>query len=567
MAYSKPSFRGQIPVSCQLCEESIQIKLKCIECDFLLCTKCQKIHMKVKSTDQHTIINIKDIARQQAKDFTDIPCEIHSGQDCGLFCQTCDEVVCPLCIANTHRKHHMIGLAEGYNLTIKKIKTFSPELVMKLSNYENGRSTLSSFKSSEEFKYKIEKQLILSRAKVLKDEVEMHTKNLLEELDQRWDLLKQSVNDVDNTTQKINKDLAFRSESLTNTLASAKSFDVFKAYKEEKTARKQHKEPVKACFKKLPQYIPGKLQIQQAFHGELKESDDDYEYALDQFELKVIKQYKTDLKSIAQIVCCDDETLWIKDNNKKIQKIQFSNRLVHIVQQLQFVTAGMALSLQGDLFFSIAEPYLKMLCHTTGKMIEIKNSEAPLITGPIHITREDKIIIRVGEKGPLFPVNKPRKVIMMDKDGTTEKVYNGLDNEGKPLFSAPQRITSDNDNNIYVLDCLNKDWSGRIVALDKTNGLRWIYSGNADINKEQTFKPRDLVATNLNNVIITDKDSHMIHILNTSGECIHYINTKDQLGIELPYSLDIENTGTLYIGCFQSKPDEAKIYTVQVSGF
>ncbi|XP_063425557.1 uncharacterized protein LOC134709319 [Mytilus trossulus] len=565
MAYSNSSFRGQVPLSCQLCEESNQIKWKCYQCDFLLCTKCQKLHMKVKSNDQHTIINIKDIASQQAKDY--IPCEVHSGQNCASFCQTCDEVVCPLCITNTHRKHHMIELADGYKLTIKKIKTFSSELVRKLSNYENGRSTLYSFKSSEEFKYEIEKQIILSRGKVLKDEVEMHTKNLLEELDQRWDHLKQSVNDVDNTTQTINKNLEFRSESLTNALASVKSFDVFQAYKEEKTARKQNIEPVNARFKKLPQYIPGKLQIQQSFHGELKESDDDYEYALDHYELKVIKQYKTELKSIAQIVCCDDETLWIRDNNtKKIQKIQFLNKRVQIVQQLQFVTAGMALALQGDLYFSISEPYLKLLCHTTGKMIESKNSVGTLITGPIHITKQDKIVIRVGEKGPLFPINEPRKVIVMDQDGTIENVYD-QNNNGKPLFSAPQRITSDSDNNVYVLDCINKDWSGRIVALDKTNGVRWIYSGHPDINNP--FRPRDLVATNLNNVIITDKDSHMIHILNTSGECIHYMNTKDQLSIHCPYSLDIDNRGTLYIGCFthHGVPDEAKIYTVQISGF
>ncbi|VDI77780.1 Hypothetical predicted protein [Mytilus galloprovincialis] len=285
--------------------------------------------MKVKSNDQHTIVNIKDIAMQQAKD--DIPCEIHSGQNCGSFCQTCDEVVCPLCIANTHGKHHMIGLADGYKLTIKKIKTFSSELVMKLSNYENGRSTLSTFNSSEKFKYEIEKQIILSREKVLKDEVEIHTKKLLKDLDQRWDLLKKSVNDVENTTQKINKNLEFRNESLTNALASAKTVDVFQVYKEEKSARKQNTEPVNARIKRLPKYIPGKLQIQQALHGELQESNDDYEYALDHYELKVIKQYKTELKSIAQIVCCNDGKLWIRDNNtKKIQKIQFLNKRVHI---------------------------------------------------------------------------------------------------------------------------------------------------------------------------------------------------------------------------------------------
>ncbi|CAC5382889.1 unnamed protein product [Mytilus coruscus] len=461
----------------------------------------------------------------------------------------------------------MIELAEGYKLTLKKIKTFSSELVMKLSNYEKGRSTLSSFKSSEDFKYEIEKQIIMSREKVLKDEVEMHTKKLLKELDQRWDLLKQSVNDADNISQKINKDLEFRTESLTNALASVKTFDVFQAYKEEKAARNRSIEPVNARFKRLPQYVPGKLQIQQALHGELTESDDDdYQYALDQYEPKVIKQYKTGLKSIAQIVCCDDDgTLWMRDNNtKKIQKMKFSNGLVHIAQRLQFVTAGMALSLQGDLLFSIAEPNLILFSHNTGEMIESKYSVAPLITGPIHITKEDKIIIRAGKKGPLFPVNGSIKVIVMDTDGTTEKVYD-LDNNGKPIFSAPQRITTDSDNNIYVLDCLNKDWSGRIMALDKTKGVRWIYSGNPDINN--AFKPRDLVPTNLNNVIVTDKDSHMIHILNISGQCIYYLNTWDQLGIKLPYSVDIDNSGTLYIGCFtyQNEPNEAKIYTV--SGF
>ncbi|VDI48442.1 Hypothetical predicted protein [Mytilus galloprovincialis] len=73
MAYSNSLCKGQIPMLCQLCEESNEIKWKCLQCDFLLCTKCQKIHNKVKSTDQHTIIDIKDIAsqQQQAKFNTD----------------------------------------------------------------------------------------------------------------------------------------------------------------------------------------------------------------------------------------------------------------------------------------------------------------------------------------------------------------------------------------------------------------------------------------------------------------------------------------------------------------
>ncbi|CAG2213993.1 unnamed protein product [Mytilus edulis] len=121
----------------------------------------------------------------------------------------------------------------------------------------------------------------------------------------------------------------------------------------------------------------------------------------------------------------------------------------------------------------------------------------------------------------------------------------------------------------YVIDNQDEKFNGRTVALDKSNGVRWIYSGHLDVNKQQTFKLDDLVATKSDNILVTDLKHHMFHILNISGHCILYLNTKDQLGIEFPYSLDIDNTGTLYIGCYKylGEPDEAKIYTVQVSGF
>ncbi|VDI48445.1 Hypothetical predicted protein [Mytilus galloprovincialis] len=570
MASPKPLLEGQTPISCQLCEESSQIKWKCLQCDFLLCTKCQQLHEKVKSTYQHTIIDIQEIASHQAKDnkdFRNIPCEIHREQNCCLFCQTCDKVVCPSCIAKTHTKHILIELAEGYELTTKKIKTFKSELHTQIFNNKRGIHNLSSFKSSEDSKYEREKQKIMSRKKVLKDEVEMHTKKLLTELEQRWDHQTKSVNEVDNQSQMINKDLEVRVEILINALTSVNTCAVFRAYEEEQIARKQNKEPINTNLKGLPQYVPGTMHIQQALHGELTEPDD--YYSLDHFKFKVMTKFRTGLTRVGMVFCCADGTLWISDLNDEIlQKIQFSKGLVKVVHNKQIFCAGMDLLKSGDLLISTAKPNLKILSHTTGKIIKSKYSVAPLITGSVHITNTDKIIVRTRKEGPLFPINGQRQVVVMDRNGTTEKVYD-RDNNGQSIFSAPQRITTDTDNNIYVLDSLKMDWSGIILALDKINGVRWIYSGNSDILKDQTFKPRDLLATKLNNIVVIDSYNHMIHILNTLGQCIHYMNTEDQLGIKSPYSLDIDNTGTLFIGCnaYQGEHKEDKIYTVQVSGF
>ncbi|XP_063425452.1 uncharacterized protein LOC134709210 [Mytilus trossulus] len=397
MTFSNSLCHGQTPMLCQLCEESNEIKWKCLQCDFLLCTKCQRIHNKVKSTDQHTIIDIKDIAskQQEAKDNTD-----------------------------------------------------------------------------------------------------------------------------------------------------------FSAIKEEKAARKQTRE--------LHQSIPGKI-------GEALCGDDDY--ACEQYGAKVIKQYKTGLILVERVVSGNTGTFWISyTKDKIIKKIQLSNEMLNIVQEIHINCYGMALLQSGDLLISSAESNLKILSHTTGKIINSKYSVKPLITGGVHLIRNEKIVISARKEGPVFPVKGPRQIVLMDIDGKIEKVYD-LDNNGKPIFFAPQRITTDTDNNIYVLDTFNTEWNGRIVALDKTNIVRWIYSGIPDVIKDKTFNPRDLISTQLNNIIITDMDSYMIHILNTSGQCIHYMNTKDQLGIVLPYSVDIDNTGTLHIGCNTSKQNKTNLYIVQFSGF
>ncbi|XP_076103869.1 uncharacterized protein LOC143072683 [Mytilus galloprovincialis] len=569
MALSKSFQKGQVPMLCQMCEESEAIKWKCLLCDFLLCTKCQKLHKKVKSTDQHIIIDIKDISshHQQIKDKLDlsnIQCGIHSEHNCFLFCQSCEVVVCPLCITKIHNKHNMVELAEGYQLTLKSMKTFNSEIEEKMDQNEEVLSELGILKSSEDRKYELEKQNILNREKILKDEVEKHTNKLLKELDQRKEILMQSVNNARNRSQKLNKDLDLRRKNLNQALNSNIANQVFTVYLEEKTSRQQRIVPANPKFKKLPKFVPGKNVVQDFYLGELKESDDDQKI----FEFKVIKQYKTELAMVYDLVFCDDGSILLSGlPSHKLYKLKLTNESLCDLHTFKTTIFNMALLPSGDLLLSTNESNLTILSCGTSKVNTTKFSVNPLITLGVHVTSDHKILVGVRENQPkLFPVNGPRQVIMMSMDGEKEKVYH-TDNKGKLIFTLPRRITTDNDNNVYVIDMLDEEERGRIVALDKTNGVRWIYTGNPDINKKQTFKPQDLVATKSDNIIVTDDHHHMIHILNTTGECIHYLNTKDQLGIECPFSFDIDSTGTLYIGCstYEDEPNEAKIYSV--SGF
>ncbi|CAC5418605.1 TRIM2_3 [Mytilus coruscus] len=575
MALSKSPQSGQLPMSCQMCEESNEIRWKCLLCDFLLCSKCQKLHKKVKSTDHHTIIDIKDIAshQQQTKDkldFSNITCGIHAGQNCCLYCQSCEVVVCPLCIINIHDKHKMIELAQGYELTIKTVKTFNSEIDQKLVQNMKELSELGTFKSSEDSKYELEKQKILSRKKILKDEVEQHTNKLLKELDQRKEILMKSVNDTENRSEKIIKDLDLRKKNLSQAINSNIANQVFNIYSEEKTSRKQITDPVKTIFQKMPKFVPGKQVIQDFYLGGLQVSETDDDQKI--FEFKLIKQYKTELPLVENLIWCGDAQIWISHlKSHQLTKLKLTNESIslHKMHTFKIDVYNMALLQSGDLLLSTMESNLKILPFSSSKVKPAKYRVNPLITLAVHVTRDYKILVGARENQPnSFPVNGPRQVITMNMDGRKENMYH-INNKGQPIFTLPYRITTGNDNNIYVIDTLDEEGNGRIVALEKANAVRWIYLGNPDINKEKTLKPDNFVATKSDNIIIIDMDNDMIHILNTSGQCVHLMNTEDKLGIQCPYSLDIDNTGTLYIGCgrYVGEPMEAKIYTVQVSRF
>ncbi|CAG2255568.1 TIF1A [Mytilus edulis] len=168
MALYKSPQSEQALMICQMCEESNEIKWICLQCDFFMCTKCQKLHKRVKSTDQHTILDIKDIDSYYPEiinppDLESIPCCVHKREVCWVFCQTCEEVICGFCIGEAHETHVMIGLTAGYKLTMKAVKDLHTEVVENILQTESGLSKLSLNESSVESTYESERQNILNR--------------------------------------------------------------------------------------------------------------------------------------------------------------------------------------------------------------------------------------------------------------------------------------------------------------------------------------------------------------------------------------------------------------------
>jgi hypothetical protein len=225
----------------------------------------------------------------------------------------------------------------------------------------------------------------------------------------------------------------------------------------------------------------------------------------------------------------------------------------------------MALMPNGDLLLSTLEPDLQICSQKTGQVQKSQYSVTPLQTIAVHVSKDSKILVGAREIGPPLPVKGPRQVIMMDMDGRRKHVYQ-YDSKNQPLFTLPRRIITDNYNNIYVIDCVSLKFDGRVVALGQHGMVNWIYTG---YSKKKTmgyrFTPIDVVFLELYNVIVSDMENHLLHILDTEGQCIQYMKTMD-LGIELPNALNIDNEGFLIIGCTTyTKKEGAKMFAIKYS--
>ena len=555
---------GLTPLMCQLCEESNQIEWKCLQCNFLLCTKCKNMHKKAKYSDEHNIVDMMDTALYQHSSEPDpdcghIKCKNHEGQKCFLFCKECEEVVCPLCIAKTHNKHNMTEIKEGYKISLMTLKTFNTEHEQNMKKLAKDMTKLNSIKTSESSNFEKEMQKIQNRGDVLKHEVDKYTCKLVNDLEQRWNISKKMIDEDETLTKKLSQDLESRNKKVTEALNSNDANNVMGTIKEERKAMNQSIRGTVNTYKRLPEFVQGEIQIStiESFYGKLQN------VGSRKIEFEVMEKYVTTLPTVYSVESCADKTLWINHyESNTLQNITRINGSLKVNKTVRLPVFQMTSMPNGDLLLSTIESDLQICSQKTGHVQKSQYNVAPLQTIAVHVSKDNKILVGAKEIGPPLPVKGPRQVIMMDMVGRRENVYE-YDSKNQPLFTLPRRIITDNYNNIYVIDRLSNEFDGRVVALGQNGMVKWIYTGYFS---DYRFTPIDVVFLELYNVVVSDMDNHLLHILDTEGQCIQYMKTMD-LGIELPFSLNIDNEGFLIIGCtsYTGNKEGAKMFAIKYS--
>lgn len=421
------------------------------------------------------------------------------------------------------------------------------------------KEQLQKLVNEENLKHSKVRKDISEHKKAIKEQVEKHFNDLGNILDQRH------ANALLSLTTDLN------SVSLFNTQTEDKAIEVqdfiqitdgSKFFRDVTKMERSLDIPIQqmqSSYISSPKFIPGN--VSQSNIGSFK--DDENLSMEPNISLVISNEYKSEFPTIAFIRPCIDNSYLICSKESKLLRVELDGTKLNTISQYQIRVYGIAVLSSNDVLLVTNEPSPKQLDHTTGKLSDTVYNIAPFLPISIHITSGKKVVV-----GGLNEKLERSAVFVMNKQGKQETVYQH-DKHNQLIFAFPKSITSTSNGNMHVVDCDPARGSGKVVVLEQDGGIINEYTGHPYLNEDQPFKPRDIVATPKDNLVITTQNDSYLYILNNRGDLVTYYNTHN-IGIFHPYALAFTTAGQLCIGCRKSTGSttrEAKLYVVNITGF
>ncbi|CAC5392395.1 unnamed protein product [Mytilus coruscus] len=269
-------------------------------------------------------------------DFTNIKCDEHAGQSSCLYCNMCEILVCPTCVAKVHKKHDLIEISDTYNSKVERLKKDKKKMQKSNSKMNVKKDQLNKLVSAENSKYNKEKQNILSHEKTVKEQVEQYFKELKNKLEQNHITVITTVKSDLNalslfTTQKEDK-----ITEVQDCIDISNASEFFKEVKKMEKFTETQEPQTKPSYSSSPKFVPGN--INQSNIGSLQ---DDGNLSADiNISLIINNAYQTELDEIA----FDSKTFNNNNNNTFFYSNFFGTETCDIVLGNQYschMTSGL----------------------------------------------------------------------------------------------------------------------------------------------------------------------------------------------------------------------------------
>ncbi|VDI04261.1 Hypothetical predicted protein [Mytilus galloprovincialis] len=531
MAHSGSVKRSQDILACGLCETDAKIKVKCMDCDLYMCQKCtEKVHAKFKHADLHDIVALKDIHSHidANSEFEPVKCKDHRKQLCCMVCLTCELLVCPKCIAKTHRSHLMEEIQTACQQKVEEMKKMQDQVHIKIEKFIGKINLMAEIEKSKSNEIE---QKILEEEKQAR-EVQSKCLWLLKEHKEGAHRHAEQISKQESELLEKEKDIEMVRQHVENMQKSKNAEMFFGAVKSLQTKLESIDQSVSpGSFNiKSQQYVPNyKIQT----NSKMVEIEI-------QFEIK--SKYEMNIFSINSITSDKDGNIWIADGCKEIQQLQVKEGLKTLKSHTNFRGYPEIRCLNKSVLLTSFHQICQLAANDESTVFKDLSPNLPYT---LHVS-DNEIIVGMNCASAYDKVETPI-IVRLGFDGEIIQVYK---NRGRQLLTrdAVRCCTTINDDDICYIDSnFQRDLKGDVVLINKHGIIQWKYRGNSFINSnEHFFTPVEVLRTKSNNLIISDKKQHALHVVTAKGELMTILDLT-LMGLEEPGVMTIDVSGTLWI--------------------
>ncbi|CAC5418277.1 unnamed protein product [Mytilus coruscus] len=477
--------------------------------------------------------------------------------DTTLYIRYCNIPVCSTCLTKPeHKGHHLEENEIIYLAKENELKEYADKFESYyLPHFSREQKRLDDILKHHQDMIEDEKQKIIDQEKELKDKIRLKTDKLIQDLEGQWENILEKTEilkkNTENNIVEINKRV--------NDINSKKDCLDIETICNLKDEMEDFEKNVDLSYLQLPlegkKYKRGTLNQNQTENivGCLEKV-----MMSDIIDFRVLRSFNTNIESIESISVNEDDTIWTNSKDNVVREMDLQKE-IKIQKQYPVAVRDIAITKSGDLLLAELNdtPSIKKLNRSGNLRVFYSHPggflRTPFSATALHVQTNGNVL--VGFKKDNTGKGAYQKIIGLSPNGNRLRELL-LAVDGKSLCTLPYRITANEIDDIIIVDQILGN-EGRIVAIDKTDNLKWIYTGNTTGKIQNTFSPHGIVTTSQNNFIVCNERNNALHVLNENGQVL-ICQDISYFGLEIPYAIAINNKGHLLLSSLKQDEDKEK---------
>nr|XP_022298588.1 uncharacterized protein LOC111107603 [Crassostrea virginica] len=191
------------------------------------------------------------------------------------------------------------------------------------------------------------------------------------------------------------------------------------------------------------------------------------------------------------------------------------------------------------------------LCRLFGELIPLSTSLEERKTNKTKSGGRPRDIA-VDYDGTVLFSDETQKTVYKVKNGQTEKIITlqgwtpaeiCVTSSGKPLYSRNSLLKYISENRNLDI-CVADMEAGAVVVVNQAGKLRFKYTGHPSTTKAKPFKSFGITTDSQSRILTVDRDNYCIHILDTDGQFLRYIDNCD---LSCSYGMCVDSNDNLFV--------------------